>query len=51
MATEIESLRRRIRELTDALDDVVGDHCPTHAEHQPSCPICHGVDLVKENKS
>jgi hypothetical protein len=47
--TETERLKRRIRELRDTLADVVGDHCPSHAEHQASCPICVGVDLVKEN--
>lgn len=49
LMAENERLKRRIRELRDALYDVVGDHCESHAEHHSSCPICTGVDLVKEN--
>lgn len=39
-------VRRRIAVLEDALRDVVGDHCDSHAERLRTCPTCSALTVL-----
>jgi hypothetical protein len=35
------------RQLTQALRDVVGESCESHAEFEPGCPTCIAINVLK----
>lgn len=36
--------------LAEALYDLVGDHCPSHAELEPTCPTCSALILLRDRE-